>query len=68
MCVACIEFIKKTLTAKEYKSALLEMTRDELTREQEQHFIEVRNLLDSTADDDELRKKLQATAKSVQKS
>jgi hypothetical protein len=57
MCVACIEFIKGTLTTQEFKSALRESTRDD-----QNHFNEVEVAISSgsvAADNGEaLRKKL----------
>lgn len=60
MCIACIEFIKGTLTVKELRNGLVEMARDELTRDQEHHLIEVRTLAEKNENDpEELKKKLQ---------
>ena len=54
MCVACIEFIKGTLTPKEFRSALKETTRDD-----ESHLREVeRTLGRDDSDADTLRQKL----------
>lgn len=54
MCIACREFIKNTLTLKEYKSALWEVA-----RENEEHLTELELLFKSTGNDSEkLREKL----------
>lgn len=54
MCIACREFIKNTLTLKEYKSALWEVA-----REDEDHLDELERLFKSAGNDPEkLREKL----------
>ncbi len=54
MCIACREFIKNTLTLKEYKSALWEVA-----REDEEHLTELERLFKSAGNDsDKLREKL----------
>lgn len=54
MCIACREFIKNTLTLKEYKSALWEVA-----REDEEHLDELERLFKSAGNDPEkLREKL----------
>jgi hypothetical protein len=54
MCIACSEFIKQTLSLKEFKSALWEVT-----REDEEHLLEIERILHSGAIDPEIvREKL----------
>ena len=48
MCIACVEFIKETLTVKEYQAALWEVTRND-----EEHLTEVERLLRQSARDPE---------------
>jgi rubrerythrin len=56
MCIACSEFIKKSLTLKEYKSALWEVA-----REDEEHLVELDQIFKSAGNDPEkLRQKLSA--------
>ena len=55
MCVACSEFVKARLNIKEFKSALLEITRND---NDQQHFREIENLMDSTSTPEELREKV----------
>jgi hypothetical protein len=58
MCIACREFIKDTLTVKEFKSALREVARDD-----EEHLREVEQALRRSAEDPEkLRRALSARA------
>jgi hypothetical protein len=55
MCVACIEYIKGTLTGNEFKSALRETT-----REDNAHADAVSKILeDASAQPDEIKKRLQ---------
>jgi rubrerythrin len=59
MCIACREFIKNTLTLKEYKSALWEVA-----RENEEHLDELEKLFKSAGNDPEkLREKLNQALK-----
>jgi rubrerythrin len=59
MCIACREFIKNTLTLKEYKSALWEVA-----RENEEHLDELEKLFKIVGNDPEkLREKLSQTLK-----
>ena len=54
MCVACVEFIKNKLNAKEFKSALREVARND-----EAHLTEVEQVLQANPQDqDEARKKI----------
>lgn len=56
MCVACLEFIKNTLTFKEFKGALWEVT-----REDEEHLREVEELIRRHPEDvDRIRQNLDA--------
>jgi hypothetical protein len=48
MCIACLEFIKNTLTMKEYKSALWEVARDD-----ENHLTELELLFKTAGNDSE---------------
>jgi hypothetical protein len=58
MCVACKEFIKNSLTVKEFKSALWEVA-----REDEEHLVELEELLRTSGSDAEkLRKQLSERA------
>lgn len=53
MCIACSEFIKNTLTLKEYKSALRETT-----REAPDHLEEIERILERGGSDPEKTKEL----------
>jgi hypothetical protein len=63
MCIACLEFIKNTLTLKEYKSALWEVA-----RENEEHLTELERLFKASGNDAEkLRDSLSQKLKSPRK-
>ncbi len=54
MCVACAEFIKDTLTLKEFQNALIEMTREDSA-----HLQDVERAMRATSGDpDKLREAL----------
>lgn len=50
MCVACVEFIKETLTLKEYQSALFEVTRGNESK-MEEHLREIERVLRQNPND-----------------